>query len=114
MNTKYNKYIRERAIVEQWTRPDGYTISVRTYHFKGSKCYTVNLMSSIIYQYEGYAMEETQFPDPISRRLTAERAERFNANTMLALHDKAVTLEIINLIETLLATGPAVKEKIFK
>ena len=109
MDNTYNKYTRDRSIVEQWTRPDGYTIKVGTYHFKGSKCYTVNLTASIIRQYEGYAMEEIIFSDHISRRITAVIAPRFNANTMSDIHSKAVTSNLIAEIETLLATGAPVE-----
>ena len=105
----HNKYQRDRAIVEQWTRPDGYTISVLTYHFKNSKAYTLNLQSSIIRQRDGYAMEYVKpFNDPIARRLTVERAERYNANKMMALHEVTVTPELIASIESLLLAGAPV------
>ena len=106
----YNKYQRERTIVEQWTRPDGYTISVKTYHFKDKKAYTVYLGSSVIRQRNGYGMEySSPFTDPVARRLTVESAPRFNANKMIALHEATVTPELIEKIETLLHAGAPVE-----
>ena len=107
MNATHKKIIADRSIIERWTRPDGYTVSVRTYYYADRKTFTVSLGVSTIIDHGVYVEERMSLLGG-SVRLAAHSVNRFSARTMNELHTSTVTPEVIETIQSMLMTDAAI------